>query len=125
LEHQVDLPSLLAVVVDRDDIGVAAEARGHARFTLESLDVLGAADDVRSKELDGNVTFERGLIRFVDRGKAAAAQLRDDAVGALMAEGFRHTHKSSWWSARNLEPSLSPCGRRASAKPPASSATTS
>ena len=57
-----------------------AERGGGAGFALEALDHAVAVDQRRRHHLDGDLAVQRHLVRQVDRGHAAAAELAQHVV---------------------------------------------
>src|SRR5713101_6349189 len=79
LEHQVGDAALVAEVVDGEDVRVA-EPRDRQSLLLEALAVFLLLGEELGQYLDRHVAVERGVVRLVDGGHAAAPNALDDAV---------------------------------------------
>ena len=89
LEDQVRRAFFLAVIVDRDDIGMACQPGRRPRLDLEPITGALRLDHLRPQDLDGHVTVQRGVVRLVDRGEAAPSDDADHLVGAVPPERLR------------------------------------
>jgi hypothetical protein len=79
LHHDEWPGDVLAVVVDRDDVGVVE--RGRALGLLaEARPELGVAAVLRPEELDGDVAIELGVVGPIDRRHAALSEQLDEPV---------------------------------------------
>jgi hypothetical protein len=66
-------------VVNRADVGVI-QRRGGTGLALKPLQCLGIVGDLRGEKLEGYITAEAGILRFVNDTHATAAQFLGDAV---------------------------------------------
>lgn len=96
--HDKREPVRLAVVVDRQNVGVL-EAGENRRFLFEASQEFAVLDEMTRENLQRDVSVDGGLIVFVDGGHAAGPQ--GDTMGYGPREVF---HASCPWTAT---PSLS------------------
>jgi hypothetical protein len=66
-------------VVNRADVGVI-QRRSGTGFALKPLQCLGIVGDLRGEKLEGYITAEAGILRFVNDTHATATQFLGDAV---------------------------------------------
>ena len=98
LHHDVGPHGVLAVVEDRDHVGVV-QLRGGLRLALEPGEEADVAAVLAAQHLDGHVAAELGVAGAVDGGHAALAdQLRE--VVAATQDVPDVSHARAPWSAR-------------------------
>jgi hypothetical protein len=66
--------------VDRYDVRVPSESRGQDRLARESLRHAWVASEARGKQLDGDVSLERFVVRQNDFGSRTASEDSDRPV---------------------------------------------
>ena len=88
LHDVVGRPVVLAHAEDRHDVGVV-QLRRRPRLALESVPLLGVAEDLRRQELQRHVAAEGDLLGLVDDAHPAAADLAEDPVVAQLRPAAR------------------------------------
>ena len=79
--HQIIHAAGLLEAMDRRDVGMI-QCRQHARFALKAGQPLGIVRKARGKDLDGDLTPQLDVARFIDFAHAARAQQGNHLVAA-------------------------------------------
>ena len=82
LEHDVGRALVLAEVDHGHDMGMG-QPGDRARLAPESLELVRVVGDVAMHELDRDPPLQRGVVRAVDRGHAARADLLVEAIAVV------------------------------------------